>query len=159
MFEVLKRGSASELEAEAARNRNFPEGVDDYIGRRWILNAIDSGSTATVQWMLQKRVSLNFRDEEGYTPLHTAIDTSRPNRLEVLRLLLEAGASVNLKGVNDWTPAHLAAARDAVEALRLLVQFRADLTIRTEIDNYATPLEEARSLGSLNAARYLESVV
>jgi ankyrin repeat protein len=66
---------------------------------------------------------------------------------------------VNRKGINDWTPAHMAAARDDVEALRLLVRYGADLTIRTDIDDYSTPLEEARSMGKLNAASYLESVV
>ena len=64
---------------------------------------------------------------------------------------------VNLKGVNDWTPAHMAAARDDVDALRVLVAHGADLSIRTEIDDYATPLEEARNLGKLNALRYLSS--
>jgi uncharacterized protein len=66
---------------------------------------------------------------------------------------------VNRKGINDWTPAHMAAARDDVEALRLLVRYRADLNIRTDIDDYATPLEEARNLGKVNAVNYLESVV
>ena len=159
MFEVLRRGQAGELEAEAVRSPTFPDGVDDYLGRRWIINAIDSRCTATVQWMLQKGVDLNFRDEEGYTPLHAAIDSKAPNRLDVLKLLLDAGAPVNLKGINDWTPAHQAAVRDDVEALKLLVRSGADLTIRTEIDNYATPLEEARSVRSRNALRYLQSVV
>jgi ankyrin repeat protein len=53
----------------------------------------------------------------------------------------------------------MAAARDDVEALRLLVQYGADLNIRTDVDDYSTPLEEARSLGKRNAASYLESVV
>ena len=55
---------------------------------------------------------------------------------------------MNLKGVNDWTPAHMAAARDDVEALRVLVAHGADVSIRTTIDGYATPLEEARNLAS-----------
>lgn len=53
----------------------------------------------------------------------------------------------------------MAAARDDVDALRLLVAHGAGLSIRTEIDDYATPLEEARSLGKLDALSYLESVV
>jgi len=39
------------------------------------------------------------------------------------------------------------------------VRYGADLTIRTEIDDYATPLEEARNLGKLEAVKYLEGVV
>ena len=52
----------------------------------------------------------------------------------------------------------MAAARDDVDALRLLVAYGADLSIRTEIDNYATPLEEARVLGKRNAVAYLEGL-
>jgi ankyrin repeat protein len=159
IFEVLKRGQVAELEAEAVRNPTFPEGVDDYIGRRWIINAIDAHSTPTVEWMLRKRVDLDFSDDEGYTPVHTAIDRKGANHLEVLKLLLEAGAPVNLKGINDWTPAHMAVARDDVEALKLLVKFGADLSIRTEIDNYETPIEAARRHRRRNVLRYLESVV
>jgi ankyrin repeat protein len=69
---------------------------------------------------------------------------------------LNAGASVNLKGINDWTPAHMAAARDDVKALRIFIRFGADLSIRTNIDEHATPLEEARNLGKRNAAKFLE---
>jgi len=158
MFEVMKRGQLDELEAEAARNLSFPEGIDDYLGRRWIVSAIDAHSTPTIAWMLGRRVALDFRDDEGYTPLHTAIDSSGANHLEVLKLLLEAGAPVNLKGINDWTPAHMAVARDDVEALKLIVQFGADLAIRTDIDNYETPFEEARRYRKVNVLRYLESV-
>jgi ankyrin repeat protein len=56
-------------------------------------------------------------------------------------MLLKAGAPVNRKGINDWTPAHMAAARYDVGVLRLLVRYSADLAIRTDIDDYATPLE------------------
>ncbi|MEQ1517201.1 MAG: ankyrin repeat domain-containing protein [Usitatibacteraceae bacterium] len=159
LFELLKSGSIEQLDEVARHTPGFPEGVDSFIGRRWIVNAIDSGSTATIKWMLRKGVDLNFRDQEGYTPLHTAIERLGANRHEVLELLLRAGAPVNIKGINDWTPAHIAAARDDVESLKLLVLFGADLTIRTDIDDYATPLEEARNLGKTNACRYLESAL
>lgn len=159
ILEVLKSGDVDAWENLAQKLQDFPEGVDDLVHRRWIINAIDRGSLACVSWMIKRGVDLSFRDEEGYTPLHAAIESSNEDKYELLRLLLSAGAPVNLKGINDWTPAHMAAARDDVKALRLLVQFGADLSIRTEIDEYATPLEEAQSLGKSNAAAYLETVV
>ena len=123
------------------------------------INAIDVGSTESIRWMLSRGVELSFRDAEGYTPILSALERQHEDRLEVLKLLLQAGAPVNLKGFNDWTPAHMAAARDDVDALRVLVPHGADLSIRTEIDDYATPLEEARNLGKLNAVRFLEGAV
>ena len=64
--------------------------------------------------------------------------------------MLESGSLAELE--------QLAAARDDVEALRILVRHGADLSIRTDIDNYATPLEEARHLGKLKAVEFLERV-
>ena len=155
---VLESGSLDELEQLAAEIPGFPGGVDPYIGTRWIINAIDGGSARTVRWMLGKGIDLSFREEDGATPLHSAIERTRDAKYEILEELIAAGASLNLKGVNDWTPAHLAAARDDVEALRILVRHGADLSIRTGIDDYATPLEEARHLGKFNAVKYLESI-
>ena len=155
---TLASGTADDWDALAAELPGFPRGVDDFIGRRWIINALGSGCRASVEWMLRKGVALDFRDDEGYTPVHAAIDRRADDRHELLERLLQAGASVNLKGVNDWTPAHMAAARDDVEALTILVRHGADLSIRTEIDDYATPLEEVRHLGRTNAVRYLESL-
>lgn len=156
---ALESGDVRRLQALAVELEAFPHGDDPYLGRRWITNAIGVGSKAAVQWLIAQAVDLDFRDDEGYTPLHSAIDRQSSDRYEVLEMLLAAGAPVNRKGINDWTPAHMAAARDDVEALRLLVRHGADLTIRTDIDDYATPFEEARNLGKVNAAKYLESVV
>ena len=158
-LDVLASGDPEGLQALGQELVGFPHGEDPYVGRRWITNAIDVGSKEAVRWMLRQAVDLKFRDDEGYTPLHSAIDREQPDRHEVLDMLLAAGAPINLKGINDWTPAHMAAARDDVDALRLLVRYGADLTIRTDIDDYATPLEEARNLGKLAATKYLESVV
>ena len=158
VLNILSTGTREQLEGLEQLVDGFPQGVDPFIGRRWIINAIDTGSVRAVEWMLSRGVDLAFRDEEGYTPLHSAIDRRGPIRLEMLEQLLRAGAPVNLKGINDWTPAHMAAARDDVDALRLLVRFGADLSMRTEIDDYATPLEEARTLRCRKAVNYLKSV-
>jgi ankyrin repeat protein len=153
---ALASGGPEQWEAIASGRPDFPDGFDEIVHRRWIVNAIGTGSLASVRWMLTRGVGLDFRDDEGYTPLHAAIERTASDRYELLDLLLGAGAPVNRKGINDWTPAHMAAARDDVEALRILVRYGADLSIRTEIDEYATPLEEARHLGKLNAVNYLE---
>ena len=158
-FESLASGDTARLEQLALEIQDFPHGADKFISRRWITNAIDAGSLPSVNWMLKHRVDLNFRDAEGYSPLHSALEQPEPVRYELLKLLIQAGAPINIKGVNDWTPAHAAAARDDVQALKILVAHGADLTIRTSIDDFATPLEEARNLGKLDAAKFLESVV
>ena len=161
-LEILRTGAEADLNELAELDATFPTGVDQYLGRSWIINAIDCGSLESVRWMLTKTVELNFRDEEGSTVLSSAIDRDADDKYTVLEMLLAAGADVNQKGTNDWTPAHLAAARNDVDALKILVQYGADLSIRTEIDEYATPLEEARILDAYgdcqDAIRYLGTV-
>jgi ankyrin repeat protein len=156
--EVLRSGGAADLDALAREFDGFPDGLDPYLGSRWILLAIAVGSIESVRWMVGRGVALDFLGPDGYTPVHSALERARDDRLELLDLLLRAGAPVNTKGVNDWTPAHKAAAADDVAALRMLVAHGADLSIRTAIDDFATPLEEARILGKLAAVEYLESL-
>jgi hypothetical protein len=156
---VLESGTCDQMEALVLEIPAFPNGEDPYLGRRWITSALGVGSRLAVAWMLRKRVDLSFCDPWGYTPIHTALEREREDKYELLDALLSAGASVNLKGANDWTPAHMAAARDDVKALRILVRHGADLTIRTDIDDHTTPLEEARNLGKTSAVSFLESVV
>jgi hypothetical protein len=143
VLEALKSGAVEELEELAREIDGFPDGLDSFVGRRWILNAIDVGAKDTIDWMLRTRVDLAFSDEKGYTPLHSALQRKNADRHLVLDTLLTAG---------------MAAALDDVEALGILVRHGADLAIRTDIDDHATPLEEARNLGKHKAAKYLEGV-
>jgi ankyrin repeat protein len=158
ILEALTYGDIAALEEYAQLIDYFPEGTDLVSRRRWMIHAIDIGTLDSVRWILGQKVVLNFVDAEGYSPLHSAIDRNNPDRYEILTLLLENGANPNLHGFNDWTPAHLAAARDDVSALKILVAHAADLTRRTRIDDYNTPLEEARLLKKHNATAYLESL-
>jgi len=137
----------------------FPVGQDDFIHRYWIRNAIDSGSPATVRWMLEHGAPVNYKDAEGYTSLIAAIYRDGDDRYDVMKTLIEFGADVNAQGTNDWTPAHLAVRRNDVRALRILHEACADFTVRTRIDTYETPLEEGLRWGDVpEAVAYLESL-
>jgi Ankyrin repeats (3 copies) len=156
-LDALRLGDEAQWQELEQLLEGFPADCDHFIGRRWIINAIDCGSVNSVRWMLTKGVELTFRDEEGYTVLHSALERKAPDKREILGLLLQAGADVNARGVNDWTPAHMAAARGDIESLTLLVQAGADLSARTNIDGYATPLEEAEALGQRKAVEFLKN--
>ena len=158
VMDLLRSGDVADFEALCKRVENFPDGVDGFIGRRWIINALDCDSVAAVNWMLSRKVDLAFRDEEGYTPLLTVIDGKKKNKYALLRALLEAGAPVNMRGINEFTPAHLAAIHNDVEALRMLAIYSADFTIRTTIDDYATPLEEAERCEQSQAITFLRTM-
>lgn len=59
---------------------------------------------------------------EGFAPLHAAV-SSEASRTEVIRLLLAAGADVNLlRSANPiWSPLMYAATRGSLEHLQLLL--------------------------------------
>jgi uncharacterized protein len=159
IMKLIMAGDINALEDVAKIVIDFPKGQDDFIRRDWITNAIDCGNAEVVKWMLDKQVPINFRNDEGYSVLHSVIEREQPDKYEIMKMLIKAGADVNAKGINDWTPAHMAAVRDDVEALKILHQTGADFTIRTIIDGYATPLEEAIALGrSAKAIAYLKTI-
>lgn len=147
VFAEMRAGNIDALELLSGEIPGFPDGRDRWVGRAWITTAIHSRSVAAVRWMLSKNVLIIFRDDEGYTVLHSCMDEPFPERLEMLSLLIEHGADVNLKGINDWTPLHMAISRGDLAALKRLLLAGADRTIKTEIDHYLDPVEEAKRIG------------
>jgi ankyrin repeat protein len=89
----------------------------------------------------------NYDDNGGFPALIATLATDRPDRLQLLGLLLERGADPNRRGVNDWTPLHYAVGRRDLDAVRLLLASGADTSLRTRIDDYETALEEAERAG------------
>jgi ankyrin repeat protein len=82
---------------------------------------------------------------------------ARPDALEVLRLLLDAGADPNQRGLNDWTALHMAVAERSLDAVRILLDAGADPTLRTRIDDCESPLEGARQAGLTDITLLLEA--
>lgn len=139
----------------------FPDGVDDLIGRHWITNAIDCGSAEVVSWMLSHGATIPVDVKDGYTVLHSVIERDKDDKYQMMRILIAAGADVNEIGIHGYTPAHQAAVRNDVEALKILNEMGADFNIQTSVDDYATPLEEAISLNrtdAKDAIHYLQSL-
>ena len=124
---------------------DFPSGKDDFIGRHWITNAIDCGSVEVVAWMLSHGASVPIEVDDGYSVLHSVIERSNEDKYEMMKILIDAGTDVNEIGIHEYAPAHQAAVRNDIEALKILHESGADFRIRTTVDDYATPLEEARS--------------
>ncbi len=129
--------------------REVPEVISetDSRGNPLLRHAVDLGSPEAVRLVLESGADPQYASDDGYTSLHSAIDRNS-DHAEVMALLLSAGADVNARGINDWTPLHLAAARGRLDLIELLAEAGADFSIRTRIDDFATPAEEARILGA-----------
>jgi ankyrin repeat protein len=87
---------------------------------------------------------------EGFAPLHAAV-SSEASRTEVIRLLLAAGADVNLlRSANPiWSPLMYAATRGSLEHLQLLLGERSGGVVDTYM----------RGPRALSAVRWVNTAV
>ncbi len=108
--------------------------------------------------LLAAGLDVNYRDD-GFYPLHVAIDRHEPIRHALVEVLLKGGADPNLHGFNDWTALHRAAVNNPTDftTLALLLDHGADPAIETNIDNYATAAEEALSFNYRDTADFIET--
>jgi ankyrin repeat protein len=104
-------------------------------------------------------------DHIGFPPLIAALScsrtqpgsSSRPDVLEIMTLLLEFGADPNERGINDYTPLHMAVSERNLPAVRLLLEVGADPALRTRIDDCETPYEMAVDAGLSEIAKVLRA--
>jgi ankyrin repeat protein len=108
-----------------------------------------------IQTLLEVGANPNPTDHAGFTPLIAALSCNRsqpgspgrPDVVEILGLLLSFGADPDQRGLNDYTPLHMAVAESNLAALELLLAAGANPLLRTRIDDYETPREMAEKAG------------
>lgn len=132
-------------------NCRGPAGVGEII----LEYAIYHSPIAFIRQLLERGADPNYGDHAGFPSLIATLSSDRPDRYEVLALLLSAGADVQQRGHNDYTPLHYAAILEDIRAMEILLDHGADLEARTRIDDYATPLEEMEILGREAAVAFL----
>ena len=99
----------------------------------------------------------------GFPPLIAALSCSHPHpgspgrsdTLDIIKLLLMFGADPNQRGLNDYTPLHMAVGERHLPAIEVLLESGADPRLRTRIDDYETPLEMAEKAGLVEIAKLL----
>jgi uncharacterized protein len=159
IHQAYQRGDLEALKALLGEPADFPNcrgpaGVGEII----LEYAIYHSPLPFVRMLLELGADPNYQDDAGFPALIAALSTARPDRYEIVELLLSFGADIHARGLNDWTPLHCAAASDDLAAIELLLARGADPTARTRIDDYATPLEEAEILGRTEAVHLLRKL-
>jgi ankyrin repeat protein len=117
--------------------------------------AIYHSPVSFIRELLEIGADPNPMEHDGFPPLIATISCSRshagsPKRHdmpEILQLLLSYGADPNQRGVNDYTPLHMAVDVRNLPALRILLDAGADPLLRTRIDDVETPRELAERSG------------
>lgn len=145
VWQDLVQGDIARLEAHARDREDFPHGRDPFIGRHWLTNAVHAGSVASVRWMLDQGVVPDFEDDEGYSPLMSAVSPDNANAAELVSLLLDHGADPNFRVNLDQTALHVAACQATPEVVRLLLERGADPFAYDSDYVPARPIDDARS--------------
>jgi ankyrin repeat protein len=101
--------------------------------------------------------------DDGFPPLIAALSGSHPgpdspgrsDTLEIIKLLLTFNTDPNQRGINDYTPLHMAVSEHHLPAIEVLLEAGADPRLRTRIDDHETPFEMAERAGLVDIAKLL----
>lgn len=118
--------------------------------------AANSGHLGIVQFFLEEPVSEdpNLARGNNFTPLHAA---SMAGRTEVVKLLIEKGANVNIQtDPQKYAPIHSASFGGHLETVKLLVEKGASIELR----NYRNelPIETAIRQNQVEVINYLSQL-
>ena len=93
--------------------------------------AINQGDTKRVTELLAEQ-SVDVKDEEERSPLHLAASAFGNNGLDLVNLLLNKGANVNLQDKKGWTPLLYAASYQHIKTVRVLLRNNANVNLTNE---------------------------
>lgn len=110
------------------------------------------GQEPIVRYLLAKHADPNLPSQNGYHvfPLHTAIGAGFS---AISKMLIEAGAEVNVLQASQISPLHLAAQNGDIDLIILLLEHGASVEARNESGQ--TPSDLARERGHVEIADIL----
>ena len=161
--EAFRNGDLEGLRAAVDDPTLIPNGrMPDTVGS-CLVYAIYHSPLAFIRTLLEIGADPNAPVDDGFPPLIAALScarevpgaTRRRDVDDILRLLLTFGADPNQRGINDYTPLHMAVAERQAFAVQILLDGGANADVRTRIDECETPLEMAQAAGLADIAAIL----
>lgn len=147
--------AANQLDVVKIWIEQHPQEIDTYASHGFTPLGIATyfGYEEIVRYLLLKGADPNLPSNNGYQvyPLHSAIGS---NFEGIAKMLVEAGAEVNVLQASNITPLHSAAQNGNIEMLILLLEQGAQVNIRTE--HGETPADMAKARGHAEIAKILQ---
>lgn len=161
--EAFRNGDVDALRAAVDDPAAVPNGrMPDTIGT-CLVYAIYHSPLGFIRKLLEMGADPDGPPDDGFPSLIAALSCTREvpgaNRRmdvdDIIRLLLSFGANPNQRGINDYTPLHMAVGERNLSAVQILLDGGADPELRTRIDECETPLEMAEAAGLQQIAALL----
>ena len=143
----------------------MPDGIEmmntiDIYGRTPIFEAVEKGELEIVKFLFNSGACLNFRDNQGNTPLHNAAihgDLAQDDHLqhsaELVKFILANVIYRNPANENGDTPLHEAAKKGFLEICKLICQHVNHTNPENDLGQ--TPIFNAVEVGKLETVKFL----
>lgn len=162
---AFRAGDLAALRAAVDEPENVPNGPMPMTIGSCLTYAIYHSPLTFIRTLLEIGAEPNPADHHGFPPLIAALSCSRPRPgspgrsdvLDIIDLLLAFGVDPNQRGINDYTPLHMAVSEQNLPVLERLLQAGADPHLRTRIDEFETPREMAERADLAQIAKVLAS--
>lgn len=160
---AFRSGDLEALRAAVEDPAAVPSGVVHAAIGSCLVYAIYHSPIEFIRTLLEIGADPSAPAGDGFPPLIAALScaraapgaTPRGDVDEILRLLLSYGADTNQRGINDYTPLHMAVAERHALAVQVLLDAGADPELRTRIDEHESPLEMAHAAALTEIAALL----
>ena len=161
--DAFRRGDLEALRAAVDDPDLVPNGPMPMTIGSCLVYAVYHSPLTFIRTLLEIGADPNAPVDDGFPPLIAALScareepgvNTRTDVDDVIRLLLSFGADPNQRGINDYTPLHMAVAERNLLAIQRLLDHGADPDLPTRIDDCETPGEMAAAAGMTEAAALL----
>jgi ankyrin repeat protein len=152
--DIYESAAVGKFDALASNIYNHPDLINTFSDDGFTPLGLSCyfGHEDSARYLLLKGAEVNTCSTNGYHvyPIQSAVAA---NNTDIAKILLEAGADVNVRQISGITPLHSAAHHGNIELIILLLEAGADVNAKTE--DGKTPADLASIAGFHDLAKIL----